>query len=78
MAPEVFFLYYDQDEGVDLCYKRNLSQGGVCWICSKFILGWPTSVVAKRRTLGGPRGTVHIPLIRVYSDYSLVSRYTAL
>ena len=21
----------------------------VCWICSKFILGWPTSAVAKRR-----------------------------
>ena len=37
------------------------------------------------RTLGGagggggaPRCSVHIPLIRVYSDYSLVSRYTAL
>ena len=49
MAPEVFFLCYVQDEGVDLCYKRILSQSGVCGICSKFILGWSTSAVAKRR-----------------------------
>ena len=30
---------------------KNLKRKGMelCWICFKFILGWPTSAVAKRR-----------------------------